>query len=101
MSKLSIKEAFKPSLGRLLHPVHLWRAMRLSRKYRKDPDARHRSKGDTRLALYAELLPGGFLNYGYHEECDKPPEERSLHEMQRGQVSLLPARQTSLFRQVS
>lgn len=41
---------------------------------------------DASLKLYGQILPGGYLNYGYSEDPGIAPEKTSLHSIQQAQV---------------
>ena len=68
-------------IGRAVHPGHLWRAGRLHRARK----ANRRLFDDTRLALYARLLPSDFLHYGYFDDPARTPETVSLEDLARAQ----------------
>ena len=34
----------------------------------------NKAADDAQLKLYSQILPGGFLNYGYHEDASVPTE---------------------------
>lgn len=46
----------------------------------------HKAADDAQLKLYSQILPGGFLNYGYHEDTSLSPEKMSLDAIQRAQT---------------
>ncbi len=46
----------------------------------------HKAVYDAQLKLYSQILPGGFLNYGYHEDTSLSPEKMSLDAIQRAQT---------------
>lgn len=69
-----------PTLRRTLHPAHLYRALRKSR--RSDEGIQ---SGDERLRLFSRILPGGYLNYGFHEDVHAQPDELSLADIARSQ----------------
>ena len=79
MGKVSFKNVMRPAIRRLVNPKHLWRASRLNKGHSKE----YRKYADTRLKLLAQILPSGFLNYGYHEDPDVRPEELSLEDLRR------------------
>lgn len=68
-------------VGRILHPGHLAKAIRLQRGRR----AAERAYDDAQLALLAQVLPAGHLHYGYFDDVDRPPREISLAELERAQ----------------
>ncbi|WP_143735372.1 class I SAM-dependent methyltransferase, partial [Neisseria meningitidis] len=41
--------------------------------------------GDAQLKLYGEILPGGFLHYGYFDNPDTLPQDISLNDIKRAQ----------------
>jgi SAM-dependent methyltransferase len=67
--------------GRVFHPAHLTRAIKLQRGRRGNK----RSFEDAQLALLAQILPGGYLHYGYFDDPTVVPEEMSLRDIQRAQ----------------
>ena len=68
-------------MGRLVHPVHLWRAVQFQRNRKRDS----RSHDDVQLELYSKMLPGDFLHYGYFDDTDRRPEDMSLTEIAAAQ----------------
>ena len=46
----------------------------------------NKAADDAQLKLYSQILPGGFLNYGYHEDTSLAPEKMSLEAIQRAQT---------------
>ncbi len=46
----------------------------------------HKAADDAQLKLYSQILPGGFLNYGYHEDTSLSPEKMSLDAIQQAQT---------------
>jgi len=66
----------------MLHPRH---AVELFKCLGKKKQI-HKSADDAQLRLYAEILPGDFLNYGYFDNPDIPPERLSLHDIQQAQI---------------
>lgn len=46
----------------------------------------HKAADDAQLRLYSQILPGGFLNYGYHEDTSLSPEKMSLDAIQQAQT---------------
>jgi 2-polyprenyl-3-methyl-5-hydroxy-6-metoxy-1,4-benzoquinol methylase len=69
-------------LGRVLHPGHLWRAVRLQRGRK----AHRHTYDDAQLALYSQILPSDFLHYGYFDDPTRRPEEISLSDVTRAQT---------------
>ena len=69
-------------LGRVIHPGHLWKAVRLQRSRK----AHRHTYDDAQLALYAQILPSDFLHYGYFDDPDRRPEDISLSDVTRAQT---------------
>jgi len=67
---------------RVAHPRH---TIEWLKHLRKKPHAA-KSVDDAQLKLYAEILPGDFLNYGYFDDPDIAPEKLSLHDIQQAQI---------------
>ena len=59
---------------RLVHPKHLGRAMSLQLKRKKH----RRASNDAELQLIAQILPSGFLHYGYFDDPDRDPATISI-----------------------
>ena len=66
---------------RFLYPQHLFRVIQLQRNRKK----KERVFDDAQLKLYARLLPGDFLHYGYFEDIDIRPEAISLNHIYQAQ----------------
>jgi SAM-dependent methyltransferase len=66
----------------LLLPRHWPPLLRCLRSRRNG----HKAADDTALKLYGQILPGGFLNYGYSENPALPLEKLSLDSIQQAQV---------------
>lgn len=66
-------------LRRLLNPWHLIRAARLQMGRK----AHRHSFDDAQLALYAQVLPDGFLHFGYFDDPLRRPEDIGLSEIGR------------------
>ena len=69
-------------VGRALHPGHLWQAAALHRSRKAD----RRKYDDTRLAMYARMMPGDFLHYGYFDDPDRQPDRISLTDLSAAQA---------------
>ncbi|HQU71593.1 MAG: methyltransferase domain-containing protein [Calditrichaeota bacterium] len=69
-------------LIKLIHPGHLWRMYQLSRQKK----ARSTTRANTQLKLYARILPGDFLHYGFFDNPEIAPEEMSIRDIQNAQV---------------
>ena len=72
---------FKLLLGRLLHPAHLWRAIRLQRGRK----ARRTADDDSQLQLYHRILRTDFLHYGYFDRTDLDPNAISFDDLRHAQ----------------
>ena len=81
MRKLRAAAVLRSVAGRVLHPRHLAAAFRLQRGRKKSK----RAHDDAQLALLAQLVPGGFLHYGYFDDPGRRPEAVSLSEMAAAQ----------------
>src|SRR5262245_50111994 len=68
--------------SRLLLPHHWPPLMQCLRQ----PKARGKAADDAQLKLYGQILPGGFLNYGYSENPSVPPERMCLNDIEQAQV---------------
>jgi len=82
LKKIKARWVAQNVLGRGLHPKHFLRYLKLSKK--KQSNDRH--EFDAQLKLYAQILPGDFLHYGYFDQPDVPPERISLHDIQQAQL---------------
>jgi cyclopropane fatty-acyl-phospholipid synthase-like methyltransferase len=67
---------------RVAHPRHTIEWLKRLRKKPREA----KSADDAQLKLYAEILPGDFLNYGYFDDPDIAPEKLSLHDIQQAQI---------------
>ena len=80
--KLSAGDVARAVVGPLINPFELCRAasLQLRRKaYRHAYD-------DAQLALYAQVLPSGFLHYGYFDDCTIVPDRMSLFDIGAAQA---------------
>lgn len=68
--------------ARVVHPGHLLRAAKLHRGRRRSK----RAYDDAQLAVLAQLVPGGFLHYGYFDDPARRPEDVSLAEVAAAQL---------------
>jgi len=75
------RSLFGCMMRRLFSPKHLYRMWKISRY----PVVR-RADNDPQLKLYARLLPGGFMNYGYFDNPQIDPREMSMNDIQRAQL---------------
>ena len=81
MAKVTAGFAVKSILGRILLPRNwspLWQLLRR-------PKVRGKSADDAQLKLYGQLLPSGFLNYGYSQNPSLPPERMCLQDIEDAQ----------------
>ena len=81
VNKLKAATVARSVAKRILLPNHLFRAVRAQAGRTKKP----RWANDPQLALLAEILPGGFLHYGYFDNPDIPAAEISLAAFGRAQ----------------
>jgi len=82
VKKITARSAVKSVARRALMPRN-WGPF-LQRLRRNG--SHHKAADDAQLKLYSQILPGGFLNYGYHEDASVPPEKMSLDAIQRAQT---------------
>ena len=88
MRKLKANAVAKSIARRLVHPRHLFHAATLQRKRKQSK----RAHEDAELALYAQILPTGFLHFGYFDDPDRCPMQISIaevHQAQRRYAELL------------
>jgi cyclopropane fatty-acyl-phospholipid synthase-like methyltransferase len=76
----------KGVLKRVAHPRHLWNAIKLQRGRKRDRAANKKVRGDAQLQLLSQLLPSGFLHYGYFDDPNRAPEDISLNEILAAQL---------------
>ncbi|MCS6947733.1 MAG: hypothetical protein NZM12_08975, partial [Steroidobacteraceae bacterium] len=79
--KLRASALLRPLLGRLLHPLHVWRAVRLQRQRRTLRTA----DDDSQLQLYHRILRTDFLHYGYFDRRDVDPNSLSFDALRTAQ----------------
>ncbi|HEX8524097.1 MAG TPA: methyltransferase domain-containing protein [Tepidisphaeraceae bacterium] len=79
--KISGKALTKSVLTRVLHPAHLFQAMRLQINRKKNRHAHQ----DAQLELYSQILPSEFLHLGYFDDPDRRPEDISLADIVQAQ----------------
>lgn len=72
----------KSVIKRLVYPKHLWKVISLQRNRKKGD----RAKDDAQLKLYAQMLPSGFLHYGYFKDAAVRPEDISLNMLEQAQL---------------
>jgi len=68
--------------SRLLLPQHWAPLVHCLRQ----PKVRGKSADDAQLKLYGQILPGGFLNYGYSENPSVPPQKMCINDIEQAQV---------------
>ena len=83
LRKINLGTSLRRALRRLLSPVRLVRSIGLHRAR----GAISRTKGDDGLKLYAELLPGDFLHFGFFADPNTDPREISLADLERAQLA--------------
>lgn len=76
MKKLRAKQIRNHILRKLINPKHVFKMVRMSRKRTKQS----RASNDAQLKLYAKVLQGGFLHYGYFQDTSVSPESISLQD---------------------
>jgi SAM-dependent methyltransferase len=69
-------------MKRLLHPRHVMHWLRYLGKH----PPHDRARDDAQLTLYAQILPGDFLHYGYFDDPTVRPETLSLSDIQHAQL---------------
>jgi SAM-dependent methyltransferase len=79
--KLKAGAAARSIARRALHPKHLVKAIKLQRGRK----ANKRVYDDAQLALLSQIIPGGYLHYGYFDDPHRCPREISLAEITRAQ----------------
>ncbi len=82
MKKITARSAVKNVARRALLPRN-WGPFLQRLRHRNNG---HKAADDAQLKLYSQILPGGFLNYGYHEDTSLSPEKMSLEAIQRAQT---------------
>ncbi len=81
MSKVKAGHIISSVLKRFLLPWHLWKVISLQRNRKRT----ERVFDDAQLKLYSELLPGGFLHFGYFDNTSIDPGDISLNDVFRAQ----------------
>jgi cyclopropane fatty-acyl-phospholipid synthase-like methyltransferase len=77
LTKLKAGTVAKSILRRVVHPAHIAKAANLHRTRK----ANRRKFDDLQLTLYSEILPAGFLHYGYFEDEHRRPEDISFNDL--------------------
>ncbi|BCM92999.1 hypothetical protein IAD21_04884 [Abditibacteriota bacterium] len=81
MEKLKSSTLVKSLAKKAINPIHVGRAARLQR-HRKQLV---RNQCDPQLKLYAQLMPNGFLHYGYFDDPTMCPRDMSLNSIANAQ----------------
>lgn len=71
-----------PLFKKLLNPIEVYRILKLQRNRKKV----ERVRDDAQLKLYAEILKGDFLHYGYFDNSEIRPEDISLNQIYNAQL---------------
>lgn len=79
------KKASTGLIGKLCRRAFSARRLRGARRAARRQKFVARVRDDAQLKLYGELLPGGFLHYGYFEDPQICPREISLADVERAQ----------------
>ncbi|MEK7781214.1 MAG: methyltransferase domain-containing protein [Verrucomicrobiota bacterium] len=82
MAKVTAGFVVKSIARRLFLPRH-WSP--LLRRLRQ-PKVRGKAADDAQLKLYGQVLPGGFLNYGYSDNPATPPEKMCIADIENAQL---------------
>jgi cyclopropane fatty-acyl-phospholipid synthase-like methyltransferase len=78
--KLTAGWIFKNLATRIVSPRHWSRLYKVSKKGKTE-----RVSADVQLKLYSDLLPGGFIHFGYFEDPDTAPESISFKSLEGAQ----------------
>src|SRR6188508_1286423 len=82
MTKVTAGFVAKSIASRLFFPRNWSPLMQRLRR----PKAKGKAADDAQLKLYGQILPGGFLNYGYSDNPTQPPEKMCLEDIEKAQV---------------
>jgi cyclopropane fatty-acyl-phospholipid synthase-like methyltransferase len=82
MSKVTASFAAKSIASRLFLPSHWSPLMQRLRQ----PKVRGKAADDAQLKLYGQVLPGGFLNYGYNDNPSIAPDKICIADIENAQV---------------
>lgn len=80
--KPSVGSAAVQILKRVVYPTHSWQLLRRL----GGGSGLSRTLDDPQLKLYSELLPGGFLHYGYFDDPEVTPDLVCVRDLQRAQA---------------
>lgn len=69
-------------LKKVLYPQHLYQVI----KYQRNKNKTQRVYDDAQLKLYARILPGDFLHYGYFTDVNIQPQDISLNAIYKAQL---------------
>jgi SAM-dependent methyltransferase len=78
----TVRGAAVKILKRVVHPAHSWQLLRRL----GGRNGAGRALDDPQLKLYSEILPGGFLNYGYFDNIDLTPDLICVRDLQQAQA---------------
>lgn len=81
-TKVTAGFAAKSIASRLFLPRHWSPLMQRLRQ----PKVRGKAADDAQLKLYGQVLPGGFLNYGYSDNPAIPPEKICIADIENAQL---------------
>ena len=81
LRKLKANAVARSIAGRLVKPRHLMRVASLQRNRKRTK----RAFDDAQLALFARILPTGFLHYGYFDDPATKPQDISIGDVHRAQ----------------
>lgn len=82
MIKFNTRRAGIEIMRRLVYPHHIIHWLRCLGKH----PYHDRTRDDAQLKLYAQILPGDFLHYGYFDDPAVMPETLSLSDIQHAQL---------------
>lgn len=71
-----------PLFKKLLNPLEVYHIIKLQRNRKKV----ERVRDDAQLKLYAQILKGDFLHYGYFDDTEIKPEDISLNQIYQAQL---------------
>lgn len=80
--KLKGSQVVKSIIKRFVYPKHLWKVISLQRSKKRGD----RAYDDAQLKLYGQMLPSGFLHYGYFKNANVKPEDISLNMLEQAQL---------------
>ena len=86
MSQIAAKSSFANVAGGLFTRAFSARQLRQARRIQRQQKFVARVRDDAQLKLYGELMPGGFLHYGYFDDPQTAPREISLNDIARAQL---------------